>query len=121
VSASNAGSTAPLSATSGTLAQADSLVFGLVGWTTGTSTVSAGSGYSNLITSGGTVASNRFGALESKVVAATTAQTADFTLGTSRPWGCVVAAYRASAAAGSATPQPFTGQPPTAVHRSFSW
>lgn len=98
-------STAALSGTSGTLAQADSVAFGLVEWRTGTSTPSAGATYStpSLITNGSATTSAVFGAMEAKQVAATTAVTADFGLGTSRKWGCLVAVYSAAAT--------YTGRP----------
>ena len=115
-------STAPLSNSTGTLTQADSLVCGHVAWVTGTSTLTAGSGYTNSATNGAAATSARFGGAESKVVAATTAQTANFTLGTSRPWGCIATAWKAaSVGGGTASPQPTQGYPSNPVLSSFSW
>lgn len=115
-------STAPLSTGTGTLATSDELIFGLVGWTTGTSTVTAGNGYTNSITDGAAATSARFGALESKAVAATTSQTANFTLGTSRAWSCIAYAFRTvSGVAATASPQPMQGYPSNPVMQSFSW
>lgn len=104
-------STAPLSGTTGTLTNADSIVTGHVGWTTGTSTVSLGSGYTNLTNNGSATSSARFAAMESKTVAATTATTAAFTLGTSRPWGAFAAVWkaRATGTAYTATPTDTVG------------
>lgn len=89
-------STAPLSGSSGTLALADSVAFGLVEWRTGASTQTLGAGYSNLITNGSATTSAVFGAMESQVTSATTALTAAMTLGTSRKWGALVAVYSAA-------------------------
>lgn len=113
-------STTPLSNGTGTLTQADSLICGHVAWTTGTSTLTAGSGYTNAASNGAAASSARFGGAESKTVAATTTQTAGFTLGTSRPWGCFATAWKASVS-GSASPQPAQGLPSTNIHRSHSW
>lgn len=99
-------STTPLSNTSGTFAQADTLVTGHVAWTTGTSTLTAGTGYSNASSDGATTDSARFAGMESKVVAATTAQTAGFTLGTSRPWSAFVAGWKIAASAVDYTSTP---------------
>lgn len=115
-------STAPLSNSSGTLANADSTIFGWGNWrTAGTlATATVGSGYSGFLTQGSSTGNIMGGAFESKQVAATTAVTAGVTLSTSNGWGFVVAAYQ-NVASGSASPQPFTGEPSTSVQRSFSW
>lgn len=99
-------STAPASATTGTLTNANSIVTGHVGWTTGTSTVSLGSGYSDLTNAGAATSSSRHAAMESKTVAATTATTAAFTLGTSRPWGAFAAVWKARATGTNYTSTP---------------
>lgn len=114
-------STAPLSGSTGVLAQADSVVFGLASASADPGTVTAGSGYSNKINDGATPTSARFGALESKIVAATTAQTANFTFANSVAWGCIAFAFRASAVSTTASPQPFQGFPPNPVMTSHFW
>lgn len=113
-------STTPLSGSTGTLAQADSLIVGHVAWVTGTSTLAAGSGYSGAITNGAAATSARFGGQEYKTVAATTAQTADFVLGTSRPWGCIASVWKAAAAGGPST-RPVVGGNSPAVVRASTW
>lgn len=116
-------STAPLSATSGTLTNADSTVFGWGNWrTTGTlATATVGAGYSNFLTAGSSPVGNFMGgAFESKQVAAITATTAGVTLGTSNGWGFAVAAFQ-NAGVSIASPRPYQGRPSQNVQRSFFW
>lgn len=94
-------STAALSASSGTLTDANELVVGSFAHYATISAFTLGSGYTNL----GTVnVANAASAQESKVVAATTAVTAPATIAASREWTAYVATFRDVAAAGGSTP-----------------
>ncbi len=90
-------STAPNSGASAATTQADELVVGVAGWFGATTTASLGSGYSNLAQ---VAKANASTAMESKVVAATGAQTAAFTLAASRDWACAVATFKAASGGG---------------------
>lgn len=90
-------SAAPSSGATATTTQADELVIGLVGWAGATSTASLGSGYTNLAQVALADAST---AMESKIVAATGAQTAAMTLGASRDWAAICATFKAAAGGG---------------------
>lgn len=92
-------SNTPSSGATAATAQADELVVGLVGWGGATSTATLGSGYTNLAQVALTDASS---AMESKIVAATGAQTAAMTLGASRDWAAICATFKAAAAGSSA-------------------
>lgn len=86
----SATSTAALSATSGTLSQANELVVGSFAHYSTVSAFSLGAGYTNL----GTVSlANAQSAQESKVVAVTTAVTAPATIAASREWTAFVATF----------------------------
>lgn len=115
-------STAPLSGSSGALANANSTIFGWGNWrTAGTlATATAGAGYSGFLTAGSSTGNIMGAAFESKQVAATTAVTADATLSVSNGWGFVVAAYQNSGVS-IATPSPYQGNPSQNVQRSYSW
>lgn len=116
-------STAPLSGSSGTLANADSTVFGWGNWRTAGSlaTATVGAGYSGFLTGGSSTGNIMGAAFESKQVAATTATTANVTLSTSNGWGFIVAAYQNAAVSTTASPQPFQGLPEQPVMRSHFW
>lgn len=105
-SASGTGtSNAPLTGATATLSQADEIVYGAMTNNSGANpeTVNAGSGYTNLNNSlnGGV----QIVAGEYKVVAATTAVTASFSLGDGPQWAIVCITYK-GAAAGAATSLP---------------
>lgn len=84
-------SVSPLSATSGTLTSANELVVGGFAYYGVASTFTLGAGYTN---NTGVNVANASVAQESKVVAATTAVTANGTIGASREWTAYVATFR---------------------------
>lgn len=90
-------SVSPLSGTSGTLTSAAELVVGSVAYYGVATTNALGTGYTNL---GALNTTNAASGQESKVVAATTAVTAGFTIGASREWTAYVLTFRDVAAAG---------------------
>jgi hypothetical protein len=102
-----ASSNSPLSATSGTLSNAEELVVGSFAHYATASAFSLGSTYSNL----GTVnQANAAVAQESKVVSATTAVTAGASIAASREWSAyVVTFYDAGGGGGGSTPPPVAG------------
>lgn len=99
-------STAPSSGATATTTQADELVIGLVGWAGATSTASLGAGYTNL---GQVALANASTAVESKVVAATGAQTAAMALAASRDWAAICATFKAAAGGGGGSAASRTG------------
>lgn len=92
-------STAPSSGATAATVQADELVVGLVGWAGAVTTASllGGAGYSNLAQ---VALLNASAAMQSKVVAATGAQTAAMTLAASRSWAACCATFKATAGGG---------------------
>lgn len=88
-------STAPSSGATATTSTANQFVVGGVSYFGTAVTPAAGSGYSNSVTVAFTNAS---GAQESKVISGAAAQTATFTLSSSRDWACGVATFKASGA-----------------------
>jgi hypothetical protein len=114
-------STALLSSATGTLAQADSTVFGLGEWrTTAATTATVGSGFSGLIQASNSSGNIMGGALESQNVSAITAVTAGMTLSPTNFWGALVAVYKATAAGARGT-QPIVGGMSAAAARASSW
>lgn len=96
VSVSAIGSTvSPSSGATAATTQADELVVGILSFDAATTTVMAGSGYGNLTSIAVTGAHT---AMESKVISATGAQTATFTLAASRAWIAAAVAFKASTA-----------------------
>ena len=91
-------STAPSSGATSATTQADELVVGLVGWAGATTTPTLGAGYTNL---GHISLTDASAAMQSKVVAATSAQTAAMTLAASRDWAAICATFKAASAAGT--------------------
>lgn len=103
-------STSPLSGSSGTLSNANSMIFGIVEWRTSASTTpTAGSTYTGLASRQSALQNIMGIAVQHKAVSATTAVTSDMTLSPTNVWGAVVAAYADSApGGGSASPQPMS-------------
>ena len=91
-------STSPTSGATSSTTLADELVVGGLAFTAATTTVTLGSGYTNL---GTTHQTNAGVGMESKIVSGTGAQTATFTLGASRSWSCAVATFKAATAGSS--------------------
>jgi hypothetical protein len=89
-------STTPASGNTAATTQADELVVGVLGFSSTSTSITLGSGYSNL---GSVTGTNLSAALESKVVAATGAQSAGATLGASRAWCMGVATFKAASTA----------------------
>lgn len=116
-------STSALSATSGTLTNANSIAIGLVEWrTSSTTTATVGAGYSNLRQFQSANGNIMGGAIEYQSVAGTSAVTASFGLSVSNAWGATVAVYQDNAAvAATASPSPYQGHPSQNVQRSFFW
>lgn len=122
-------STALLSATTGTLTQADSTVFGLGEWrTTAATTATAGAGFGNLLQGSNATGNIMGGAMESQNVAATTALTAGMTLAPTNFWGAVAAVYKAAIVGSTGPPtEPIVGSGlpggpnVSAVRRASSW
>lgn len=90
-------STAPSSGASAATVQADELVCGALSYGGTVTTTTLGSGYTNL---GKVDVANTGVAAESKVVAATGAQTATFTLAASRTWLAAVVTFKAAGGGG---------------------
>lgn len=92
-------STAPASgSTSGASTVADEMVIGVFGHEGASATRTAGSGFSNLQAGGAT---GLWAVMESKVVAATGIQAANFTLSASRPWAASVITLKGPTAGGA--------------------
>lgn len=99
----NGTSVSPLSATTGTLTNANELIVGGFGHYSTISAFSLGTGYTNL----GTVnVANAASAQESKVVAITTAVTAGATIAASREWNAYAVTFYDLQSAVAATPKP---------------
>ncbi len=90
-------SAAPNSGATAATTQADELVIGFAGYFGTNVLAAAGSGYGDLAQSNQT---NANGAMESKLVSATGAQTAAFTLASSRDWACICATFKTAAGGG---------------------
>lgn len=87
----NATSTSPSSGATGTTSVADELIVGLIARAgNNSSTISLGSGYSNLTNTATSAAAG----MESMVVSSTGTQTATFSLSISRAWLCAVLAFK---------------------------
>lgn len=87
----NATSTSPSSGATGTTSVADELIVGLIARAgNNSSTISLGSGYSNLTNTATSAAAG----MESMVVSSTGTQTATFSLSVSRAWLCAVLAFK---------------------------
>lgn len=113
--------TTPVSGTTATTGQADELVLCAAAIMGGTTSVTAGAGYSNVGTLVGASTNGAFVATESKTVAATGTQAGGFTLGAARLSQVQIATFKAAAAAGGPTTKPIVGGMTQAVHRSSFW
>ncbi len=103
--------TSTTSGATGTTAQNDELVIGSLAFFGATTTVTLGSGYTNL---GTTHQTNAGVGMESKVVSSTGTQTATFTLGLSRGWSTAVTTFKAaSTGSPSASLSPSASQSPS--------
>lgn len=116
----SASTTTPSSGTTAATTQGDEVVFVSAAIPGGTTTVTAGAGYSNLSSFLGAGTAGAFAACQSKVVSVTGTQTGGFTLGAARATPCVVNTFKAAGLPGPVT-YPVRGGMTSAVARSSTW
>lgn len=114
--------TTPTTGTTAATTQADELVICSVAIDTGSTTVAAGSGYSNFASFLGAGTAGAFVAHESKIVAATGTQVGSFTLGAARDAPACINTFKL-AAVGASTPTQniMQGYPQNSVLDSYQW